>query len=171
MAIVSSDGSVVPISTRAQPLPSINYLGQYTLYQTTSTANLSLGVDTTTVPADSTAPQIGTTYFLGDNVGSTQYEVASSGWPVYQGELGAWGNELPTPEVDTQYGPLGGSYDNAQQMSAENFKFTGKERDTETGNDASDSVSDYKVSQFGNADFLHSNYASLTIQTSPEVTQ
>lgn len=39
------------------------------------------------------------------------------------------------------------------------------------GADASGSVSDYKVSDYGNADFLRSNYASLTIQTSPEVTQ
>jgi len=46
----------------------------------------NFAVDSSTVPADTTG-QMKTTYFLGDNIATTQYEVASSGWPVYQGAL------------------------------------------------------------------------------------
>ena len=39
------------------------------------------------------------------------------------------------------------------------------------GANASGATSDYKVSQFATPDFLENNYAAITIQTSPEVTQ
>ena len=56
-------------------------------------------------------------YFVGDHLGTAQLEFSSGGWPVWQG----------------QFTPYGGEVD--QQTTTNHYKFTGKERDAETGLD------------------------------------
>jgi RHS repeat-associated protein len=71
----------------------------------------------------SSAPEAGdnltraTHYFLADHLGTAQLELSSGGWPVWKGQFAPFGQEL-----DTQY-------------TANHYKFTGKERDTESGLD------------------------------------
>ena len=56
-------------------------------------------------------------FYLGDHLGTGQMEFASGGWPVWQGQFAPYGQELDT------------------QTTANNYKFTGKERDAESGLD------------------------------------
>ena len=110
MVLVSSDGTVIPIYHRQDSIP-------LTPYETSSgMSNVSISADTTTVPANTNA-NIAATYYLGDQVGTTQMETAGNGVPVWQGEFSPFGQEL----------------DN--QTTENNYKFTGKERDTESGLD------------------------------------
>ena len=127
MAIVSSDGTVVPISTRSNPAaPAL----QYAPYNET---NVSFTLDTTTVPPASPGMNLATTYFLNDHLGTTQFELASSGWPMYAGQFDPYGQELPEPIINSSSWPF--SYIPAPQIAIDSYKFTGKERDTESGND------------------------------------
>ena len=73
-----------------------------------------------TVPfaSDPTGAQAAAThFFLADHLGTSQLEFASGGWPVWQG----------------QFAPFGGEIDN--QTTTNHYKFTGKERDAESGLD------------------------------------
>ena len=56
-------------------------------------------------------------YYLGDQVDTAQLELTSGGWPIWKGE----------------FNPFGGEID--PQTTSNNYKFTGKERDTESGFD------------------------------------
>ena len=56
-------------------------------------------------------------FYLGDHLGTAQMESATGGWPVWQGQFAPFGVEMDTQSNDS------------------NAKFTGKERDTESGLD------------------------------------
>ena len=56
-------------------------------------------------------------FYLGDHLGTAQMEFAAGGWPVWQGQFAPYGGELDT------------------QVTANHYKFAGKERDAETGLD------------------------------------
>jgi RHS repeat-associated protein len=58
-----------------------------------------------------------TYYTIGDQVGTAQLELSSGGWPVWRGEFGPYGQEYDSETTENK------------------FKFTGKERDTESGLD------------------------------------
>jgi RHS repeat-associated protein len=121
MAIVSGDGSVIPISTRGGS-------SSLTQYQVSNATNVSFAVDKATVPSSPTA-ETSTTYFFADNIGTTQFEVSSGGWPIYAGQFDAYGQELAQPIAPSQVGSYIG------QPAPETFRFTGKERDAESGLD------------------------------------
>ena len=110
MALYSSDGSVVPIFHRQNAIAT-------TLYSSQNDTNTTIAVDTTTVPASTNPVQALTTFYLSDHLGTTQMEFAGGGWPVWKGEFSPFGQELDT------------------QPTTNNYKFTGKERDTESGLD------------------------------------
>ena len=81
----------------------------------------SLSCVTEDVPVASdpivTANSRPTHFYLGDHLGTAQLEFSSGGWPVWQGQFAPYGQELDT------------------QTTANHYKFTGKERDTESGLD------------------------------------
>ena len=58
-----------------------------------------------------------TNYYVDDHLGTAQMELASGGWPVWQGHFMPFGGELP------------------DDSTAMHYKFTGKERDAESGLD------------------------------------
>jgi RHS repeat-associated protein len=68
-------------------------------------------------PVTSADASAATHYFISDQLGTAQLEFASGGWPVWQGQFAPYGGEL-----------------NAQKTQ-NNYKFTGKERDAESGLD------------------------------------
>ena len=59
----------------------------------------------------------GATYYLADHLGTTQIELGGGGWPVWEGQFAPFGQELDP------------------QNTTMRFKFTGKERDAESGLD------------------------------------
>jgi len=56
-------------------------------------------------------------YYVGDHLGTAQMEFAAGGYPVWKGDFDPWGQERDT------------------QVTSNNYKFTGRERDLESGND------------------------------------
>ncbi len=108
IALLSSDGTVQPI-----------YNGQVISLTAWGGNNSMANAQTSFVngiePGDNLVAA--THYFLTDHLGTTQMEFSAGGWPVWKGEFAPFGQE-----VDTQYTP-------------NNYKFTGKERDAESGLD------------------------------------
>jgi RHS repeat-associated protein len=70
-----------------------------------------------TEQAADTNPLTTVTYYLDDHLGTTQVELADGGWPLWQGQFTPFGSELPDGPTTMHY------------------KFTGKERDAESGID------------------------------------
>ena len=111
IAIVSADGAVTPIYNRQlgiTPGLVVNY-GSATNLTAVSEQVLNSANPQTTDAATSTS------YYLDDHLGTAQMELNSGGWPVWQGQFAPFGMELA---------------DGATSM---HYKFTGKERDAETG--------------------------------------
>jgi RHS repeat-associated protein len=111
MALYSSDGSVVPIYFRQSSIANVYY------WNSTGVTNPSLTIDTVTVPRSDDSSQSTVAYSLSDHLGTAQMTFSGGGWPVWKGEFSPFGQEL-----DTQFNP-------------DNYKFTGKERDSESGLD------------------------------------
>jgi len=119
MVILKADGSVVPIITSGG-IPSLNYA-----------ANPCAG-DNETLTAEQTPvsdPNIAASYYLDDHLGTTQMELSSGGWPVWSGAFTPFGQEIINGTATNYIGaqPADGT--------AMRYKFTGKERDTESGLD------------------------------------
>ena len=112
MTIVSEDGTVTPIALTATGEPQ----GGSTFTAVTATPWTDNIWDT---PSS-------THYFLADHLGTTSLELAEGGWPVYSGQFAPYGGELVNGVPLAQQQPDG---------SSSNYKFTGKERDTESGLD------------------------------------
>ena len=119
MALTSSDGTVVPLYYRQGAISSDPC-------NMTNVTNPSLTVDSTNVPASPTI-NYATTFYAGDHLGSAQMEFAMGGWPVWQGQFAPFAGELKNDGT-----PLAA---NLPDGSANHYKFTGKERDTESGLD------------------------------------
>ena len=83
-----------------------------TIWGTCSNTNLTLAKESTAVDA-----MVGTTYYIDDHLGTASLELSSGGWPIWKGEFAPYGAELDT------------------QATANHYKFTGKERDAESGLD------------------------------------
>jgi len=106
IAFSRADGTVISIYNGQ---PSAGY-----------TANGSSGVTNRTFAVEQVADsnQMNTTHFyLGDHLGSAQMEFTASGWPA----------------SSSQFTPFGGETN--PQPTANHYKFTGKERDAESGLD------------------------------------
>jgi RHS repeat-associated protein len=119
MVILKADGSVVPIITSGG-IPSLNYA-----------ANPCAG-DNETLTAEQTPvsdPNIAASYYLDDHLGTTQMELSSGGWPVWSGAFTPFGQEIINGTTTNYIGaqPADGT--------AMRYKFTGKERDAESGLD------------------------------------
>jgi RHS repeat-associated protein len=105
--------------------------GTHPLYTRESSANISLygpgetnstaTVETSTATADVTNAAQTTYYYHGDQIGSSRLMTSGGGWPVWQGTFLPYGEE---------YNAQIGTYN--AQMNTNHYKFTGKERDTET---------------------------------------
>jgi RHS repeat-associated protein len=79
--------------------------------------------------ANSYAPAPGVHYYLADQVGTTQMELSASGWPVWQGYFTPFGQEIQNGAEQIVPGPVTADGTNNR------YKFTGKERDSESGLD------------------------------------
>ncbi len=116
VAVVRADGTVVPLYNQSAGAPLSSESSNDENYGYIS----NLVIETVAPPATS-AGVLGVTthYFLSDHLGTTQMEMggAAAGWPVWKGEFSPFGQELDT------------------QATTNNYKFTGKERDTESGLD------------------------------------
>ncbi len=111
MAILSLDGTVTPL-----------FNGQPTsitpAYGAAVDLSASFATDASFGPA--------THYYLADHLGTTQMELSAGGWPVWQGYFSPYGKEL------LQADAIGNQSADGTSMR---YKFTGKERDTESGLD------------------------------------
>ena len=75
-----------------------------------------------------TDPAVSTNYYIDDHLGSTQIELSAGGWPTWEGQFTPFGQEIvggTPPSLGAQ--PSDGT--------AMRYKFTGKERDAESGLD------------------------------------
>ena len=116
MTITSQNGTVTPVFTSQSFTPTFtgvqgsNYTGTPTGYfESAPTASDG------TVTAGAFHPA--TRFYLADHLGSAQMEFSSGGWPV----------------SSSQFLPFGGEIN--PQPTTNHYKFTGKERDTESGLD------------------------------------
>ncbi len=109
VALRRADGTVIPVWAGN---PAVASLGATVFGPGSATAqvdgNLPGSVDSTTQT---------THYYLDDHLGTAQIELSGGGWPLWQGQFTPFGQEL----------------DNG--LTAMHYKFTGKERDTESGLD------------------------------------
>jgi RHS repeat-associated protein len=121
IAITSTNGTVTTLlgsSGQASPWGA-ECQGSYT----------SVGVE---MQIAGTAPGIvgsgaDTHFYLGDHLGTAQMEFAAGGWPVWQGQFAPFGGEL--------HNGVAVAADQPDPTTANHYKFTGKERDTESGLD------------------------------------
>lgn len=105
--LISTDGTVQPIYTNETTV-------SLTQFGSSRVTGVSGGIDHVSNSSD---PTNTTWYYHGDQIGSSRLMSANEGWPVWQGTFLPYGEE---------YNP---------QITTNNYKFTGKERDSETGLD------------------------------------
>jgi len=104
-----ADGTVHPLYTRESSLATFQF--------GTGQTNPTTVVDISTATADVNNPAQTTYYYHGDHLGTSRLMTSGGGWPVWQGIFLPYGKEY-----------------NAQ-MGTNHYKFTGKERDDESGLD------------------------------------
>ncbi len=109
IAIVSTNGVVTPIFN-GQPSFSMPLWGPQ------GESDLSATVEPVTDSSSDASFPI-THYYIADHLGSAQMELSAGGWPVWSGQFAPFGQELANA-----YTPM-------------HYKFTGKERDSESSND------------------------------------
>ena len=110
VALVRADGSVYQIFAGQDGASVANISGNTAAgsrLMTSGTERIDTAND----------PEIANTFYLADHLGTTQMEFSAGGAPVWRGEFAPFGEELDT------------------QVTANHYKFTGKERDTESGLD------------------------------------
>ena len=117
MAITRADGTVIPLLGRTTfqsltgPLYACNQAGSSSDWPTNcATEKVTSTTDFAGFPST-------TIFSLGDHLGTAQMEFTSGGWPVWQGQFAPFGGEI------------------SPQQTTNHYKFTGKERDTESGLD------------------------------------
>jgi RHS repeat-associated protein len=110
IAIVSSESSVTPIYNRqtGSTFPNVYNEGQ---------TNLNAFEETSNQLGDSVQGITTTTYYVGDQIGSTRMEASAGGWPVSSDTFYPFGQEQ-TATTDPNH-----------------YKFAGLERDTESNLD------------------------------------
>jgi RHS repeat-associated protein len=105
IALVSADGSIISVYNGQAANPTVFDLSNGATGQY-SRVNLAVGMTDTTNA---------TTYYHDDQLGTSRVMMSHNGYPVWQGTFLPYGEE---------YNP---------QMTMNHFKFTGKERDSESG--------------------------------------
>jgi len=103
--VQTTDGRTLPILT-GQSASVGNFTG-------TQCGGYNLSSTTEATPTSD--PKVSTNYYVADHLGTTQMELSSGGWPVWKGDFDPWGQERDA------------------QLTSNNYKFTGKERDAESG--------------------------------------
>lgn len=106
VALVRADGTVRPIFNGQTTLP-----GWYVFNYSAATA----AIEWVAEPATNTA--LTTSYYHGDHLGTSRVITSGYGYPIWQGTFLPYGAEF------------------SPQTAASHYKFTGKERDSETGLD------------------------------------
>lgn len=118
IALYGADGSVTQLFN-GQPIPMGSLYVSDPTAQTEGQMCLEQGsscvISSTVQPTASRTAAVH--YYFSDHLGSTQMETSTGGWPVWKGQFAPFGQELDT------------------QFTANHYKFTGKERDTESGLD------------------------------------
>ena len=107
-AILHANGSITPILTGQAGLSIAGFAGTQC-----GASQMSSGSPVVAT----TDAAINTTFYLDDHLGTTQMELSGGGWPVWEGTFSPLGAEL------------------ADGSTLMRYKFTGKERDTESGLD------------------------------------
>lgn len=110
VAIIGADGTV------SQLLGDNPTLGCTAAYTTGMTSVQCVSETVTATNDVAGAPQT-VRYFLSDHLGTAQLELTAGGWPIWKGQFAPFGQEIDT------------------LATSNNYKFTGKERDTESGLD------------------------------------
>jgi RHS repeat-associated protein len=110
ISITNTNGNVQSIYNRQQGL-------SLPLVWGAGVANLGAYSEASNSSADAALPQFTTTYYVSDHLGTAQMEFAGGGWPVWKGEFAPYGQEI------------------SPQVTSNHYKFTGKERDAESGLD------------------------------------
>jgi len=105
VTLVRADGSVVPIFVRQPGLT----------FTASSSGVTAASAFAETMPDPPVDQFQDVTYFLDDHLGTAQVQLGYGGWPVWQGQFTPFGSELN------------------DGFTAMHYKFTGKERDAETG--------------------------------------
>jgi RHS repeat-associated protein len=121
IAMRRADGTVVPVWAGA-PAPS--GLTGTVFGPGSATVNVDSGQ-----PAGVNSTAQNTHYYLDDYLGTTQMELSSGGWPVWEGSFTPFGQEI-IGGTTTNY--IGQQPADGTSMA---YKFTGKERDAESGLD------------------------------------
>lgn len=122
IGILSADGTYTPIFNQGMELAMSQFgAGGQT--------DLSGTVDTVTGGIGASVGSPSVRYYLADQVGTTQMELSSGGWPVWQGSFTPFGEEIINGGNQIVPGPVTADGTNNR------YRFTGKERDPETGLD------------------------------------
>jgi len=109
ISLVHPDGTVVQVFNRG----SFSF-GSY-FPNGSGVTNQSSFVETSTVASDASNPSLTTTYYVSDQIGSSRMDIAYGSWPTWWGAFDPYGAEIDT------------------NVTPNNFKFSGKERDTQSG--------------------------------------
>jgi len=110
ISLVHPDGTVIPIYNRGT-----SFAFGSSFANGSGVSNQSASVVTSTVAADAANPTVTTTYYVADQIGSSRMDIAYGSWPTWWGAFDPYGAEIDT------------------NSTSNNFKFSGKERDAQTG--------------------------------------
>lgn len=121
ITLVRSDGTIVRFPVAAG---NVNFGGDMA-----DSSNLTAVSETVNAGSGAVGAVPNTRFYLADQVGTTQMELSSGGWPVWQGWFTPFGQEIVGGGTQTVLG-------NVPSDGTDNrYKFTGKERDAESGLD------------------------------------
>lgn len=109
LVYTAADGTVIPLFSQNATVPGFSGFGSTGMTQTSATINNCVG--------SGCAPINTTTYYHGDQIGSSRLLTNGTGYPIWQGTFLPFGEEY-----------------NAQ-LTTNHYKFTDKERDSESGLD------------------------------------
>ena len=127
VVIARANGTIIPVFT-GQPVTFslAGGGGELSANPVTACGATNLTAVVSSLPVDAS---VGTNYYLDDHLGTTQMELSSGGWPVWSGAFTPFGQEIINGTTTNYIGaqPADGT--------AMHYKFTGKERDAESGLD------------------------------------
>lgn len=109
LVFTGADGTVVPLFSQNATVPSLSGFGSTGMTQTSATINNCVG--------SGCAPINTTTYYHGDQIGSSRLLTNGTGYAIWQGTFLPFGEEY------------------SRQLTTNHYKFTDKERDDESGLD------------------------------------
>jgi RHS repeat-associated protein len=111
ISLTSRDGTVIPLYNRSMMALTLN------TNPTVSNASAITETAINSTNPETTNSLTSTTFYFGDHLGSTQMIASAGGWPLQSNQFMPFGQEI------------------GADVSPNHYKFTGKERDTESGLD------------------------------------